>query len=392
MTTLAPHRIAVLDHTAVTSGAEIALARWVAHLDPTRFVPVVVLFGDGPLVELLEELGVETYVFPIDERIAHTDRASLLNLRTARHALSTATYALKLARRLRELDVALVHTNSLKSDIIGTAAAKLLRKPVVWHLHDRIADDYMPNTIARVFRFLTRRVPSHVVVNSRATLETVQPLPRGCTLAYPGLPDDLRETPPPEADRSEARTIGIIGRLSPTKGQELFLRACAEVAQTHRDVAFRVVGSAMFNESSYEHRIHLLCDQLRITDKVKFTGFVNDTAREMRAMTAVVHASPVPEPFGQVIAEAMALHVPIIATNAGGVTEVMIDGPEPLGQLVTPGDVAEMAHAMRWVLDNPAEAARRAARAHESVWRRFGIERTVEAIMGAWDRVLLQRR
>ena len=68
-----------------------------------------------------------------------------------------------------------------------------------------------------------------------------------------------------------------------------------------------------------------------------------DPVAELDAMTVAVHASPVPEPYGQVVAEAMARGVPVVATDAGGVPEIVTGGPAPVGWLVPPGDVDALA-------------------------------------------------
>ena len=70
-------------------------------------------------------------------------------------------------------DIDVVHTNSLKADIIGGMAGRLAGCFVVWHVRDRIDADYLPPMVARIFRFLAGHVPTYVIANSRATLATL---------------------------------------------------------------------------------------------------------------------------------------------------------------------------------------------------------------------------
>jgi glycosyltransferase involved in cell wall biosynthesis len=113
-----------------------------------------------------------------------------------------------------------------------------------------------------------------------------------------------------------------------------------------------------------------------------------------------VHASPVPEPFGQVVVEAMVRGVPVVATAAGGVPEILdpdgavTDVPAPgtvhesdLGLLVAPGDVAGLAAAVVAVLDDPVAAGRRADRAHLSATTRFSVASTAGTLSDVWERV-----
>lgn len=380
-------RVAIVTHVAALSGAELGILRLVKHLDRERYVPVVVTFSDGPLVRRLRADGIETVVVPLAAGVAAARRADLLSWSAVRDAGALATFVPRLAKALRGLDIDIVHANSLKADLISVATVPLTRLPLVWNLHDRISDDYLPARTAQLVRWLARRVPRHVVVNSLATLQTLAPLPRGWTLAYPGL--DVAEF---AAGRNQGvngePVIGILGRIGPTKGQDLFLKAAAAVRETHPQVRFRVIGTALFGEQEYERALRGLSIELGLQDRVEFAGFATDPGAALRQLTACVHASPVPEPFGQVIVEAMAARVPTVVTDAGGASEIVHDGDRVLARLAAPGSVNDLADGMRWILDHPDQADDMSTQASLSVRRRFGIEQTATAIMQAWDTVL----
>jgi len=95
----------------------------------------------------------------------------------------------------------------------------------------------------------------------------------------------------------------------------------------------------------------------------------------MNAWDAVVHASVRPEPFGRVILEGMLLGKPVIATAAGGVPELIDDGRT--GFLVSPGNAAAMADALRRVLSAPADARSIGARAREWARQQFSLTKQV---------------
>ena len=228
-------RVAILTHVGALSGAELALWRLVRQLDPVRYHPVVVTFTDGPLVERLKHDGIETVVVRLAPEIASARRGKLLNPGLFRKGAALVLFGRELVAVLKDLQVDIVHTHSLKSDLIcGAVVPTILRLPLVWHVHDRISNEYLPHWVVYIFRVLARRVPRHVVVNSYATLRTLAPLPRGWTVAYPGLPDaDFSDSPVPV--HLGPPIIGILGRIGPTKGQDVFLRAAAEVGQIPAD-------------------------------------------------------------------------------------------------------------------------------------------------------------
>jgi glycosyltransferase involved in cell wall biosynthesis len=385
-----PVRVVVLDHTAQLGGAELALLRTCAALDPARVEATVVLFADGPLADRIRATGVAVRVLPLDPRIAGTDRAAAGRSAAgaARSVAATLPFVVRLARLLRSLDPDVVHTTSLKADLISLPAVALARRPLVWHVHDRIAEDYLPAPVARVLRAAARRGPRHVVVNSRATAATLLPLPRGWTLAYPGLAPEQVTADPAGRRPPGTPVVGLVGRISPTKGQVEFVEACALLADRYPAARFRVVGAALFTEQAYADRVRALVAERGLADRVELTGFTADPAAAMDDLSVLVHASPVPEPFGQVVVEGMARGVPVVATSGGGVDEIAVgaDGT-PRCLVVPPRDPAALADAIAAVLDDPAGAAERAARAWADVRTEYAIATTADRLTSVWHRV-----
>jgi len=165
-------RVAYIDHVAQSSGAEIALARLIDALHDVD--PLVILAEDGPLVASLMASGVSVEVLPMRERTRdlRKDRVGSRGLPIAA-LVDTTAYAFRLARRLRALRPDLVHTNSLKAGVYGSLAARLAGVPVVWHLRDRLAADYLRRPAVLVVRALIAILPNSVVVNSEATRATL---------------------------------------------------------------------------------------------------------------------------------------------------------------------------------------------------------------------------
>jgi glycosyltransferase involved in cell wall biosynthesis len=382
-----PLRVAVLDHTAELGGAELALCRLLDAVPPEVAEVTVVLFEEGPLVARLGRAGHRVDVVPLDRGLLRRQRADTGSsvLRSTRDALRVLPYAVRLGRRLRRLDVDVVHTTSLKADLVGIVAAAVARRPLVWHVHDRISPDYLPERTARVLRWLARRIPRHVVVNSRATAETL-PRVRRLTTAYPGITS--AQVAPARERLPEPAVVGIVGRLSDTKGQLDFVRAAALVRVRHPEARFRIVGSAMFGQEEYERQVREEVAELGLVDRVDFTGFSEDPSTELDGMAVCVHASPTPEPFGQVVVEAMARGVPVVATRGGGVTEIVEPGTgEVHGTLVNPHDTRAMASAVIAILDHPVGAQARAEHARTYAAETFAIDRTAAAVTDVWRHV-----
>ena len=384
-------RALILDHTAREGGAETALARLLNALPGAEDRVRVLLFEDGPLHRRLHASGVQTAVVELDASVNTAARSDIAGLGAIRAAWTAVRFVPRLVRAIRGADPEIVVANSLKSAVFTAVAAPLAGRRWAWHLHDRLAADYLPRTLVALMRGIALCGPTRIVVNSEATRATLpHRAQKRCVVAYPGLDDDSFTDQPPV--RVDPPTIGMVGRISPTKGQTEFIRAAALVARDRPDTRFVVIGDALFGEDGYRQEAHDLAAALGVDDRIDFTGWVDDAPTRMSRMSVVVHASPVPEPFGQVIVEAMARGVPVVATATGGVSEILQSRTTPvigwqrttLGIVVTPADHQALAGAITDVLSDPEAAEERAAAARRAA-EAFRISSTAQRVIGAWS-------
>jgi len=351
-------RVLYLDHVARLSGGEIALLRLLPHLGQTN--AHVILGEDGPLAERLTQQGISVEVLPISPSARDLRKDTLGARGTAPAALfHTLAYTLRLALRMRRLKPDVVHTNSLKSGVYGAIAARLAGVPVVWHLRDRIAEDYLPRPAVLLVRMLIRRLADGVIANSPATLETVAPSRHNRVRRVIG--DSIELSPLTAAgDGSPGAVFGMLGRIAPWKGQDLFLRAFAAAFPTGEERAV-LVGTPMFGEEDFEQELKRLADELGLGARVEFRGFRENIWRELAGFDIFVHASIIPEPFGQVVLEGMAAGLAVIAPDEGGPASVVEDGRT--GLLFASRSEDSLAAAMRALREDPARRARLGAAA-----------------------------
>jgi glycosyltransferase involved in cell wall biosynthesis len=227
-------------------------------------------------------------------------------------------------------------------------------------------------------------MPDFVVANSIATLKSIC-LPYGypSAVVYEGvLARDAAQE-----NNHVGGIVGLVGRLTRWKGQHVFLEAAAQVRQQFPNTKFRIIGSAMFGEESYEQEIRALSRSLGLEDCVEFTGFRNDVPRLVDQLDILVHASTTGEPFGQVITEGMLAAKPVIATRGGGVPEIVQH--DSTGLLVPMGDADAMAEAICALLSNPDLARAMGKAARERALQHFVVEKTVPRLEAILQRVLL---
>lgn len=355
MTTPDRLRIAYVTHSAALSGAELFVARVTAASRRTE--PVVVVGEDGPLVTLLAHQGVETIVVPLDDAVrARTSRSGTGS------ALRAATSALRataaLARALRAARIDVVTTHSAKAHVYAAIAARIAGLPTVAHVHDLARGPHLSRSNGIVLRTALRFLPAHRVTNSQTTKRSLGRW--GSSAAVVGCPAAIGPVPAPPTDGPPV--LGMFGRLAEWKGQDVAVRAFARAASAlPAGTTLRIVGGALFDgDAEYARHLHELVADLGLEARVHFTGHVTDVAAQLATCSVVVHASVRPEPFGQVVVEAMAAGRAVIASSAGGPAEIIDDGRT--GLLVPPGDVDALATAMRHVLA-PGTARRLAAAA-----------------------------
>ena len=147
-----------------------------------------------------------------------------------------------------------------------------------------------------------------------------------------------------------------MGRLEEWKGQDLFIRAAAQVAKTHEDVRFMVVGGQVKGRgrANFSQHCQSLAWALKMDKKVYFTGHRKDMKAVMESFDILVHSSKTPDPLPGVVMEAMAAGLPVVGADAGGVPEEMAD--KETGLLYEPGNYYQMAQKIIDLLDHPPKA------------------------------------
>jgi len=382
-------RVAFLSASGRIGGAERALLDLLASLraaEPEWELHLVAA-GDGPLVREAMSLGALVHPLPFPAALGRAGDAGAsgpgagiaLAARLLVAGPAGARWLSRLRRLLRRLGPDVVHTNGFKVHVAG-ALARPPGARLVWHAHDYVSARRL---MARAVRRLSPRADAVVAV-SRSVAEDVR---RVCG---PGLrvevvhnAVDLARFHPegdrapldalagmPEPARPTVR-VGLVATMGLWKGHDVFLRALARLP---RELPVRgyVVGGRIYATARSEvdpDALRRLAKELGIGDCVGFTGFVDAPASAMRALDVVVHASTQPEPFGLVIAEAMACGRAVVVSAAGGAGEIVRDGDDALA--VPPGDVDALAAGLRRLAEDAELRARLGAAGRKRAERDF---------------------
>lgn len=339
------------------------------------------IFGPGPLQERLAAKQFATVVLPISRLVRRGTRYRAAVGQTAAMVAAGVPAALRLVSIIRRARVDLVHTNGVKAHLLAGLAGRLSGCPVVWHVRD-----FPPvHGAGRLFRHALRRFPDMVIANSDAIAESLGALGApSARLVVAHNPVDLGRFAPclgkTEARRNlglsdEPPTVGLVAHMTPWKGHDQFLLIARRVLDEIPDARFVVAGGSIYEtdgHDGYVNRLQRAVANLNLSDRITFLGRRDDVPSILAALDVLVHCPTAPEPFGRVLAEAMAAGRPVVATRCGGIPEVVADGTT--GFLVASGDVDGFARHVVRLLRDPVLADRLGAAGRLRAEKAFGVE------------------
>jgi len=354
--------------TGTSGGAQEHVFGLVSRMDHSRFDVSIVSLSPGAAVRKLERAGFDVLV--IDE---HDD------------AIATGA----LAAHLVDVRPDVIHNHMYRAELVGTRAAIALgevghRRPyIVSTVHSsrvrseedremlRVLTPQMDQLIA-VSKMIEEKLVAEGRTDAPVTriyngvdLSRYERLEACCT-----LPDEYGMEP-------GSQIVGVVARLEPEKGHPTLLEAWPLVLRTVPDAYLLIVG-----EGSRREALEVQARDLRIAHRVVFTGRRDDVP----AVTAALDVAVLPsyrEAQGLSILEALALSRPVVASNVGGIPEMITNGVN--GLLVRAHDVDALAAAIsRLLRDHPlADMLGRAG--HDMVHDRFCIDLMVESVQAIYE-------
>jgi glycosyltransferase involved in cell wall biosynthesis len=284
-----------------------------------------------------------------------------------------------LCRRHR-IDV--IHANSIRASLIASGASASGGPPAIAHVRDCLPDGVISSVVARAIRSRAARI----VANSAYTLERFGAGQKGVVVH--NSVDQARFTGTAAGGSDGRFKLGVVAQLTPWKGQDDAVRALALVRGHHPDVRLVLAGSAKFvsaqtrfDNLEFVRRLKGLIAELGLEDAVEFAGECEDVVSVYRDLDAVLVPSW-EEPFGRAVIEAMAMGIPVIATDVGGTAEIIAD--RRTGLLAPPRSPERWAAAVRELIEQPELRMALADAGRREVARRFQPAHHADAMMSVY--------
>jgi L-malate glycosyltransferase len=347
-------------------------------LDRSRFaVDIACHRCEGPLLDTLHpDLPVHTY--PV--------HGSFLNFKSIRNQA-------RLIRDIRKEKFDIVHSYGWYPNVFAIPPSRLSFHPVII-ASIRDAGAYMTPAKIQALKIVCA-ISDCVLANSeagRAWLIEQGVRERKIEVIRNGIVVP-RRAERPDGIGPVRKEFGIpagtpicacIGRVVSGKGIEFYLQAARILADQRRDVRFLMIGAHSVEEH-YRPEIEALAGKLNIGDRIIFTGQREDVPRILQEVDIVVHPS-LTEGLSNVILEAMAAGIPVVATRAGGNSELVQDGHT--GFMVPVRDAVQIANAVSRLLDEPQMARALGERARQRVIDEFALDRMLSKTEALYLRLL----
>jgi len=383
-------RVLYVNHTAEVGGGERSLLALLAAL-PREIEPVLAA-PPGGLQEAARSLGV-----PVTTIAGTAGSLRLHPLHTPRAVAEMALAAAQVRRAAHRERAGIVHANSIRAGIV-LGLSGMRRTPTVVHVRDVLPPGPLTSATMRLIAASARAV----IANSRYTGDAVRAAAPSASVEVIYNPVDLERWDPERIDRADARAglgeplagrllLGVVAQLSPWKGQDTAIEALRLLRADGRDAHLLLVGSAKFlarstrfDNERYLERLRALVADAGLEDRVSWLGEREDVPELMRALDVLLLPSW-EEPFGRAVIEAMALGVPVVATDVGGPAEIITDGRD--GYLLAPRDAAAWARRITELADHPELAAEIGQAGRRNVRERFTVAGHLDAVLALYARL-----
>lgn len=367
-------------------GAEKHVTDLASSIDRRRFSPCVISTASGgPMEATLASRGIPVHLLDYRGLSLQPGRTVPL-FRDARRFFETFAHILK------EQRIAILHAYLPAANILAMAAG-LLQRPRVRIVSKRALCRYKKgHSVYSLFEDLANFAADAVMVNSHAVAEDVRRTERFVAgkmfLVYNGLdlhgetPDSEHRPLPPDLGLPPGSpVVTYVANLREDKGHLCLIEAARRVVSVLPSTRFLLVGREDREAASVRARIR----ELGLDGHVVLAGGRQDIPAILRATHVVAHPGE-QEGLSNAILEAMGAGVPVVASRAGGNSEVVEDGKT--GMLVPPGDPGILASAILALLRDPERAKGMARAGRERIRDRFSLAGMVSGIEESYMELL----
>ena len=343
--------ILFIHQSAELYGSDKTLLLLLKYLDKTKFNAVVILPNQGPLETALEKENIKVVIAPVLK--LYRKMFSIKNLLNFYREKNKGIKTLDILNKTYHFDI--VYSNTL-AVLLGMIYAKKRKIKHIWHVHEIIVH---PKFIASLFPKLLHLFANKIICNSIATkknlVNRIPKLETKIEIIYNGLEKNvIKESVNSNNSliyKDSDIIITLVGRISRLKGHKWLLNTVINNLGSNKNIKLLFVGSTVENQEYYLEEIEKIVLENGIIDQVTILPFFKDLQAIWQRTDIAVMPSTEAESFGLVAVEAMLAKKPVIGSNHGGLTEIIVNNET--GFLVKPNDENELAEALLKLIESP---------------------------------------
>jgi glycosyltransferase involved in cell wall biosynthesis len=350
------------------------------------------MHASGHFGELLRKEDIPFAVIPLHRTAAKVSRNGPIVKKLLRLCKETTRLSIAVARLARHWRIDVIHANHLYGYAACGIAAKRMRIPCIWHLHEGWHKNAVSGLLEHVGPLLTEYVVTIAPFEQSTVAGLTRRVANGMIESAFDF-DDLKLSR--KCSRQEIRKefgvkdgqmlIGYVSHLAPYKGQRTFVHAFNRLIKHGRTCKAIVVGGARKSFEWFREELVTEVRRLGISEHVSLCGTRLDLADVMEALDIFVCVSALEE-FNRVLIEAMCFGKPVIAVDIRGGSIVAEHGIT--GLLVPPNDDLSLSDALETLLDNADLRARLGRNGQMYACERFSIRNILPKYECLYDSVL----
>lgn len=319
-------KIICFHQSADLYGSDRSFLQVIEYLkDSQRFSKItVVLPRIGPLSNLLISLDVEVIFMDL----SLLSKTYLKSFQWGKILFPLIAFSKK-KKLIEEYDILYVNTSVILDFYV---LAPFLKLKKILHIREIPA-----NWLGKVLSTFISKSDALVIFNSFSTQNSFAKFENGMVIhnAFEGYSYSESENNSSLSITEKPLNILLIGRINSWKGQDFVIEALSRIPD--KNFKLRIVGSPAPGNEDLVIKLKGTVDKFELNDKIKFIEFASDPSDEYRNADLVIVPSIKPEPFGRIAIEAMSLGKPVVASNSGGLPEIIEH--EISGFLFEPGSI-----------------------------------------------------
>jgi glycosyltransferase involved in cell wall biosynthesis len=354
--------ILFLDQFSDLGGAQQCLLDLAPAVQAAGWNMTCAVPGTGKLVTKLRGLGITVTSL----HIAGLASGRKPPLDFLRFSLDAPKLARDIGHLAAEVRADLIYVNGPRVLPAAAWVARRTRRPLLFHCHSYLAQRSAAILAGRSLQFARARVIACCRYVARPLWPFVDP--GRMHVIYNGTAETVAAKPALNGQRR----LGMIGRVSPEKGQVEFVQAVRLLMHRQTDCRFVICGAPLFSDRDAEHYFERVRESARGLP-LEFSGWQQDIGPTLAQLDMLVVPSLREPGAPRVVLEAFAARVPVVAFVSGGIPEIVINNST--GFLVEPPTAEALAAKLEALLHAPGELRTVADRAYETWKEKFTLER-----------------